>query len=165
VTAVTTRAIPTRALLDPSTAIRSGLATAGAGIVAVSLASTLGPTIVDLAGDTGAGVTAMVIGMLLRVMAGGYAGRWAGARGAGTGTVALSCAAGGGAGYLFFPGLVGVLGLVVTDAGPGSYLRLLAAGLVAATACALGGVVACRRARGRADRGALGVEVAASFPP
>ncbi len=128
-------------VVDAATLTRAAAMTGSLGLVAVVVTMIVGPALVEALGTGGGKAAAATLGVLARVAAGVLAGTPARRRGAAPGSLLVSVGLGGLIGYLVFPGLVAVIGLVATGAGARSYLGLAAAAAIGAATCAAGALV------------------------
>lgn len=107
------------------TAIRAAVLSAGLTVVLYALVSVLAPTLVDLSGADAARAVSLVGGVAVRLLAGRLAARRAWDDGADLPLVLGSVAVGGLVGWLVFPGLLSLIGVLVGGAVVGGLLRLL----------------------------------------
>jgi len=112
-------------LVHRPTAVAVAVLSGGLTIVLYAVTALLAPTMVDLASSSSARNLALVAGLVLRVLAGRLGARQAWAAGGDLPVVLASAAAGGLAGWLVFPGLVSLLGVVTGTDVVAGLLRLL----------------------------------------
>lgn len=112
-------------LLHRPTAIRAAVLSAGLTLVLYALVAVLAPTLVDLSGADAARAVALVAGVAVRLVAGRIAARRAWDDGADLPLVLTSVAVGGAVGWLVFPGLVSLVGVLTGDFAASGLLRLL----------------------------------------
>jgi hypothetical protein len=130
-------------VLHRPTALRAGVLAAGLTLVLYALTSLLAPTLVDLSSAGSARTLSLVVGVLVRVLAGRLAARRAWAAGADLTLVLVSVGVGGAAGWLFFPGLISLVG-VLTGGSPASDLLGLVVDLLVWVAALWVGAVTAR---------------------
>ncbi len=113
-------------LLHRPTVVRVVLLSAGVTFVVFTAASVLAPTLVDLFGASTARRVTLLAGFGARVLAGWLATRRAWAQGGDAALVAGCVVTGGILGWLVFPGLLSLVGLVALGGnGSGNGGRLL----------------------------------------
>lgn len=113
-------------LLHRPTVVRLLLLSAGVSLVVFTATSVLAPTLVDLFGASTARRVILVAGLGARVIAGRLATRHTWVQGADGVLVARCVVVGGVLGWLVFPGLLSLAGLVALGGNGGSGDRLLA---------------------------------------
>lgn len=113
-------------LLHRPTVVRAALLSAGLTLVLWALVSVLAPTLVDLAGADAARAVSLVAGVGVRLLAGRLAARRAWDDGADLALVLWSVGVGGLVGWVVFPGLLSLVGVLVDDTVVNGLLRLLA---------------------------------------
>lgn len=112
-------------LLHWPTALRVLLLSAGVTFVVFTAASVLAPTLVDLFGASTARRVTLVAGFVARVLAGRLATRRTWVQGGDAALVAGCVVTGGILGWLVFPGLLSLVGLVAlrgSGSGSGGWL-------------------------------------------
>jgi hypothetical protein len=136
-----------RAVIDRSTVIRTAILVIACNLVALSGASIGGPALLEVFGEAGAQRVAAVGGLLAKVTAGFFAGRYAWRRGGGVASTTISVGVGAAGGHLAFPGWIQVLGLITDRATAGVFLAVPAATAATAVVCVAAAVVAAPKAR------------------
>jgi hypothetical protein len=99
-------------LVHRPTAVRVAALSAALTLVLYALVSLSAPTLVDLVGADVARGAALVAGLVVRLLAGRSAARHAWRAGADLTLVAVSVLAGGLLGWLIFPGLLSLVGVL-----------------------------------------------------
>jgi hypothetical protein len=123
-------------LVHRPTLARVAVLSAAWTLLLFAAVSLLAPTMVDLWGADTARTTVLVTGVAVRLLAGWVGARRAWGAGADVPLVLVTAAIGGVLGWLAFPGLLSVLGLVVGgDVGQGSSRLLVDLGTWAACVC------------------------------
>ncbi len=112
-------------LLHRPTAVRAAVLSAGLTLVLYALVSVLAPTLLDLSGADAARALSLVAGIAVRLLAGRLAARRAWDDGADVVMVLASVGVGGLVGWLVFPGLLTLVGVLSGDAVTAGLLRLL----------------------------------------
>ena len=134
------------------TAIRAAVLSAGFTLVLYALVSVLAPTLVDLSGADAARAVSLVAGVGVRLLAGRLAARRAWDDGADLPLVLASVGVGGLVGWVVFPGLLSIVGVLVGGSVAGGLLRLLL-DLVVWLACLGLGAASARWALPRRELG------------
>lgn len=104
-------------VLHRPTIVRTAALSASLTLALYALVSVLAPTIVDLSGAGRARTVTLLAGIAVRVLAGRLAARGTWAAGADLPLVLASVAVGGVAGWLAFPGLISIVGVLAGDVG------------------------------------------------
>jgi hypothetical protein len=134
--------------LHGPTALRAALLCAGLTLVLHAVASVLAPTLLDLFGGATASGLVLASGVLVRLVAGRLAARRAWDDGADLVLVLVSVGVGGAVGWLLFPGLLSLVGVLGGSGPPGSGvgqgLARLLLDLVAWLVCLLVGAAGAR---------------------
>ncbi|GAB3676867.1 hypothetical protein [Angustibacter aerolatus] len=124
------------------TLVRAAVFTAGATFVLSVLSRLAAPSLIDLTGSSSAHTLLLVVGCLVRVLAGRAAARPAWQAGADLAMVLVSVSLGALLGWVVFPGVLSVIGLLAVGATLQESVRL-GVDVVLWVACAgLGGALA-----------------------